>query len=394
MTILCVGLGRNGPGGTAALKYLESGSLIEDRHVIDTPAIRDTAEWTAMIELTMLPAGDGDCLLLSFGPPGDCRRVLIDGGRKATYNQVKPLLLALDPPALDLLVVTHIDQDHALGALALLHDLDGPEVEDVWFNGFVHLTSRQFESFGVHEGEGLTTALLARQVPWNAAFGGGPVHAERALSPELGGGRFTIISPRLRQLAQLAPIWKHECTKHGLVAGFPPIQPVSDRFEMYGPLNIDSLAASTFVPDTSKTNASSIAFLFEYGGVRILFTGDGDDQTIVEWLRPIASIEGGRVRLDALKVSHHGSSANTSKELLDLIDCSRYLISTDGSRHAHPDPVTISRILAYGGLHKELVFNYRKRAAVWDSLALQKDYGYVVTTAAETDGFVTLTWAT
>ena len=143
--------------------------------------------------------------------------------------------------------------------------------------------------------------------------------------------------------------------------------------------------------DTSKTNASSIA-LFEFDGRRILFTGDGDDPRIVESLRPIAEAEGGRLRLDALKVPHHGSAANISRELLELIDCPRYLISTNGERHGHPDPVAMARILVHGGESKELVFNYRGRAQLWDLPEFREKYGYTVLTApAEDDGVVTLT---
>ena len=143
-----------------------------------------------------------------------------------------------------------------------------------------------------------------------------------------------------------------------------PETPAPEGFEEFGPVDVDALAATPFRPDTSKTNASSIAFLFEFDGRRILFTGDGDDPRIVESLRPIARAEGGRLRLDALKVPHHGSAANISRELLELIDCPRYLISTNGERHGHPDPVAMARILVHGGESKELVFNYRRAAAL------------------------------
>ena len=139
-----------------------------------------------------------------------------------------------------------------------------------------------------------------------------------------------------------------------------PLPP--EGFETFGAGDVDTLAATPFRADTSKTNATSISFLFECNGVRILFTGDGGDGRIVKSLTPIAQAEGGRLRLDALKVAHHGSAGNISQRLLDLIDCPRYLISTNGDRHAHPDPIAIARILVHGGPDKELVFNYRERA--------------------------------
>lgn len=84
------------------------------------------------------------------------------------------------------------------------------------------------------------------------------------------------------------------------------------------------------------------------------------------------------MHVDLLKVAHHGSDHNLSNELLDLIDCDRYLISTSGARHDHPNEIAIARILKHGGVEKELVFNYRDRAALWDVTGLKDRFGYTV----------------
>lgn len=345
-----------------------------------------------MIELAMLPGRDGDCLLLSYGTGDGRRRVLLDGGRGATYAEVAPVLAALDPPWLDLLVVTHVDQDHVLGVLALFADPARVPVREVWFNGFDHLKGVALETFGARDGELLTTALLDQNVPWNRAFGGEPVEFDRPVV-SLGDATYRIVAPDRDLLERLAPVWERECREHGLMPGVAarPIPP--EGFETFGAGNVDTLAATPFRSDTSKANATSISFLFECNGVRILFTGDGDDARIVESLTPLAKAEGGRLRLDALKIAHHGSAGNISRRLLDLIDCPRYLISTNGDRHAHPDPIAMARILVHGGPNKELVFNYRERAKPWDRRELRAKYGLtVVTPPADQDGTVTMTW--
>jgi beta-lactamase superfamily II metal-dependent hydrolase len=348
-----------------------------------------------MITLTMLPGNDGDCLLLSYGPDGDLRRVLIDAGRRETYETLRPLLAGLHPAGLDLLVVTHVDQDHVLGVLALFADPDRVPIGEVWFNGFDHLMDVQLETFGPQDGERLTTALMDQQVRWNRSFDGRSVEVGRTDDLRLGGGAFRIVAPDRELLGRLIPTWVRECRAEGLIPGADPRPPAPEGFEAFGPMDVDRLAATPFRRDTSRTNATSIAFLFEFEGVRLLFTGDGDDDRVVGSLRPLAEAEGGRLRLDALKVAHHGSAANTSRELLDLIDCPRYLISTDGSRHGHPDPVAMSRILVHGGASKELVFNYRDRAALWDVPDLREAYGYTVRTAAAgEDGSLSLSWGT
>jgi len=338
-----------------------------------------------MIELSMLPGKDGDCLLLTYGDPP--RRVLIDGGRAATYPLIKPVLAALEPPRIDLLVVTHVDQDHVLGVLALFDDDERVAVGEVWFNGFDHLMDKPLETFGPRDGELLTTALMAQRVPWNRAFDGQAVEVGRP------GDEFHIVAPDRAALTRLVPLWEKECAENGLIPGVDPKPAGIAGFEQFGPVNVGELARTPFKADGSRTNATSIAFLFEFDGVRILFTGDGDDRRIVESLRPLADAEGGRLRLDALKVAHHGSAGNISPGLLTMIDCPRYLFSTNGDRHGHPDPAAVARILVHDAGEKELVFNYRARAELWDVPELRARFHYTVTTApAENDGTVTLTW--
>ncbi|MFI1356199.1 hypothetical protein ACH4TV_21875 [Streptomyces sp. NPDC020898] len=110
-----------------------------------------------------------------------------------------------------------------------------------------------------------------------------------------------------------------------------------------------------------------------------LVDGDADDRRLVKSIRPRSEAAGGRLHVDVLKVAHHGSGRNISNDLLDLLDCDRYVISTSGARHNHPDDVALSRIL------------YRDRAAPWDVSSLKDTFGYTVTAPepdAE-DGFVT-----
>ncbi|MER5380889.1 hypothetical protein ABT040_11480 [Streptomyces sp. NPDC002688] len=342
-----------------------------------------------MIRFTMMPGEDGDCLLLEYGDDTFVRRILVDGGRSGTYPRVKPTLAGLDG-LVDLLVVTHVDQDHILGVLALLDDPDRPvEFGDVWFNGFDHLLDA--EGFGAVDGEKLTSALLAQKIPWNDAFGGRGVEVGRELAWFDDGSTMTVLSPDRGQLERLAPVWSAECAKNGLIPGRDPDElPPVEGFEHFGAPNVEQLAAAPFKPDTSKTNLTSIGLLFEFEDRRIVLTGDADDRRLVASLRAPAEAAGGRLHLDALKVAHHGSDHNLSNDLLGLIDCDRYLISTSGARHDHPNEIAVARILEHGGDGKDIVFNYRDRAAMWDDAGLRNRFAYTVTAPEPdaADGFV------
>jgi hypothetical protein len=344
-----------------------------------------------MIRLSMLPAEDGDCLLLEYGDDSFVRRILVDGGRRGTYRRIKPLLAGLGG-RIDVLVVTHVDQDHILGVLAMLDDPERPvEFGDVWFNGFDHLHDR--EIFGAVDGELLTTALMTQRLPWNEAFDGRSVEVGHPLTWFDDGSTMEVLAPDRRLLESLIDEWKRKCEENGLIPGVDPVErELTPGIERFGSLDVDALAAEPFRRDGSPTNPTSIGLLFEFEGTRIILTGDADDPRLVASVRPRAEAEGGRLRIDALKLAHHGSSKNLSTDLLDLLDCDRYLISTNGKIHGHPDDIAIARVLKHGGTAKDLVFNYRDRAANWDLAGLKTQFGYRVQapSSADEDGFVTV----
>ena len=83
-----------------------------------------------------------------------------------------------------------------------------------------------------------------------------------------------------------------------------------------------------------------------------------------------------KLKVDLYKVSHHGSQNNVSSELVQLLDCPRYLVSTNGDHFYHPDRQAIARILKYGGERKTIYFNYNSRLnEVWgdEALAAQRE---------------------
>jgi hypothetical protein len=94
--------------------------------------------------------------------------------------------------------------------------------------------------------------------------------------------------------------------------------------------------------------------------------------------------------MDAVKLSHHGSKANLSDAFLRLIDCRRFLVSSDGGQFSHPDDEAISRVLNLGSKPVRLDFNYRSdRTRAWESADLQQTLGYAAGFPAnDTDGAV------
>ena len=99
--------------------------------------------------------------------------------------------------------------------------------------------------------------------------------------------------------------------------------------------------------------------LFETDGTRVLLTGDAHARALTDGIRNVSTLTGeAPLRLDAFKLSHHGSRGNITEELLELVDCDLFLVSTDGSHFGHPDAETIE-LIATTRPGATICFNYR-----------------------------------
>ena len=343
-----------------------------------------------MLNIELIQAAQGDCIWIEYGEDSDSlHRVLIDGGTSSTYKHLKKRIESLTPDErhFDLLVITHIDADHIAGILKLIENTDlGITFSDIWFNGYKHLSS--IRARGVIQGELLSDYLEKPHINWNKAFYGKAVCVDKRkkFKPVKlpGGMKLTLLSPTKKALADLKPHWKKEAQKAGL---FPnekilykedlDTRPDASESSARTMLpDIDSLAQIPFESDTSLTNGSSIAFVAEYEGKKMLFSGDAYATILLDSIkRCLPDCE--PLYLDLFKIPHHGSDGNISKKLLERIRCSTYMVSTNGAYHKHPDKIAIARIIKYGGHKPDIYFNYlSKYNAIWKHPHLQKKYQY------------------
>ncbi|MBB3753769.1 beta-lactamase superfamily II metal-dependent hydrolase [Mycolicibacterium sp. BK634] len=329
--------------------------------------------------LYTLPAGNGDALVVEYGSSAEPRHVLVDAGVGNAAAAVRSFLGA--SRALELLIVTHIDNDHISGVLQLLEGTSPPRPKDVWFNGYRHLPESAVESMGPVEGERLS-AILARDADrWNAAFGGKAVATKTPLPTGTldGGLRWTLLSPGAQQLRRLRQTWTAAIQEAGLdpAVAPPPTPAPGPVLEAMGPLDVDSLADSRTVNDTAPANGSSIAVLFRYGKRTCLLAADAHPDVLIGGVDELLG-PAGVLHVDVFKLPHHGSKANVTNELLRRIQARTYVFSTDGSgNQRHPNDQAVARVLKYGGSAPVLAFNYRsERNQHWDDPELKRKYGY------------------
>lgn len=388
--------------------------------------------YMSKLEINMFEAGNGDSFLIRC--IGDnITNVLIDFGYSNTYKRhIEKNLINMDKnkEKIDLIIVTHIDQDHISGGIRFFEDngfADAPkiiEVGEVWHNSYRHLEMVETEKMltdkerkhlvensivieqnregnvtdtSGKQGSRLAANLNYNGYNWNSSFGGQAI-SYRGKEPiyineEV---KVTVLSPSIKELENLKKEWKKE-----LKIKFPTIELnneiiFDDAIECVSlmrrsksilnssrdastTINIESLADTVYQEDSDEINASSITCIIEFMDKKILFLGDSIPSVIETQLRKIYRETDFPVIFDAIKVSHHGSVNNTRNELLDIIDSEHYFISTNGSNHGHPDIETIAKIVAreYKGFTRNIYFtNKISKLDIFEKDEWQQKYYY------------------
>lgn len=331
-----------------------------------------------------LYAGHGDCLWIEYGDSTSPHRIIVDCGTAGTYKRLNAVLEAVRHMQGDneLLVITHVDADHIAGALPLLTAPENSKLfKDVWFNGRAHLDpAKRYEHFGAVQGEAVTQSLLEHDYPWNSAYGFNSISLEEDGSPKKlnlpGGAVLTILSPTWGKLRAMQSKWDKEVKDAGLdpLVPAPEPKPIPAGFEPFG-INLDALADFPFAEDDTAPNGSSIAFLLEYEGKKMLLGADAHPSVLVD---AVKILNGGKpLEVDLLKVPHHGSKNNTSKDLLDVVRCRTALFSSNGAYYKHPDKEGVARVIKHSPKGVKLVFNCKSEFNdMWDSNELRKRWAY------------------
>jgi len=336
------------------------------------------------MRIHFLPARFGDCILIEYVDGPHNRRVLIDRGTAGTRHDIRKILRS-STAELELLVVTHIDRDHIEGILGLLAEGDpGFTTKDFWFNGWCHLPDvPEDETFGAVQGERLTQRIVDLDLPWNKKFLGAAVMIDDQLPlPEIeleGGLKLTLLGPTADKLALLKNVWEEEVREANLDPGFG-LEPNDEEeesdesFDAVDLPDVPALAAEPFEEDTSAANGSSIAFLAEYKGKRLLFSGDAHPTALLAALERLSP--GQPLTLDLFKLPHHGSSHNINAKLIQKVRCPYFVFSTNGSIYDHPDRAAVARVITHAR-EPELIFNYRSPDnLIWETGLLQRRHRY------------------
>lgn len=309
------------------------------------------------VKVNILNVKDGDAIIVELAKSGQSLFMVIDGGEPAYYvKKMKPVLEAVlkahGKKAPDIVVCTHCDSDHIGGLIPLLTDY-GADVGEVW----VHKIPAALKEYivqaqllpgnaglrNIHSQDNHPLSLLLESYP-----------ADRQVLAEQKIGLLLESLPQLQQLMDVIPPQKlvEAFTNARPLAAWPEVSilgptrayfntlfPPNKSFESFieeeVPTGLFLTEQESFLrkqaklagikpcdrlktqqeAELSNTNKASIIIAIDAQEGRYLFTGDAG----IDSLKNISDWQNALKDLYFLKVPHHASNNNLSKELSDVM---------------------------------------------------------------------------
>lgn len=313
-----------------------------------------------------LPAMHGDAFFLHCYNGDKEGWIIVDGGTSgnARFN---PFVREIEQlPSKDLMVLTHIDDDHLGGIRAYVKKHQNDEmfpVKKLWVNCARHIDFVDTNNLSANHASNLAVVLAKiNGVKWKEYI------TEGYEDEEIDFAEITLLNPEKKMLSRFIPVYEQESEKKKPEAGKPLSAKTDKRPQEDYEIELKDLATrgkkKPSEEDFSEfANMVSISFIVRCDGMSGLMLGDSFPEQIIGALKRKGYSKENKLKVDFVKVAHHGSRNNISNELLDMIDCTHYLIPTNGGASAcHPDREAMANILCHEGRSGEtihLYFNYK-----------------------------------
>lgn len=324
------------------------------------------------MKIKFLQAFNGDSIWISFIKNEKPINILIDGGTSTTYSyknkndgkvkdgDLKKLIDCIKHRGekLDLVILTHIDDDHIDGFLKWFSKDETAidSIREIWFNSGrtikQYLNNTESEIYPVRFKEQTTLTSVKQGVDFENYIQKKKIWDEKIIKQgdviNWNSVCFQILSPGKEKLGKLLKEWGKKD---------PNSLTDTSRKDDYRKTIKELLKEDFFEEDKDPYNGSSIAFILTNDEKRYMFLGDSHPSEIVTALKNMEYSKENKISIEVLKLSHHGSQKNTSIELLEFIHTPNYVVSTNGDLHNHPNKVTIARIIA-NNPKARIYFNY------------------------------------
>jgi len=306
------------------------------------------------MEVYFYQAECGDAARLRYlGNDDKFHNILIDSGYGRTFRhilieQIKEIIS--NDECIDLWIVSHIHDDHIGGIVRYIKAVDSGEINDIvkkWYYNPPRFAAKETSKDEYR----ISSPVSIKQGDFLSQY----LHQTAQFPPEditnlhteiLHGLTITVLSPSKEKLHKLREKYKDKSLPLERIENQTISSPTSASRSDYHVL-VQSFNLGNWKEDDSAENGSSISFITEFQGQKILWLADAHPSDVVQSLRELGYSETNQLGCEWVKVAHHGSSGNNSDELFSLIKCNNYLFSVNGqNRHNLPAKEAIIRILS------------------------------------------------
>jgi len=310
--------------------------------------------------LKIFQVNAGDCISFRYkGIDEKYHNIFVDCGYSGTFDRTlnKEIIdIKFRNERIDLFILTHTHQDHIGGITKFIKKYGQDDIVDqYWFNGGRLLCNFNMSSkISVNQGYELEKYLIKT----------GKCNTEKIMyktkEHKIFGAEIQVIGPTIETLDKFLNTWNKDYSMIG--------EKITTEMCDWN-IDIADFDLNKYEEDNDDDNKSSIAFIFNINyeantnSKKILFLADSSSKEISKNLMDMGYSKEDRLALDYVKLSHHASKGNTSDELLDIVECSKFIVSTNGrNRDKFPHKETFARILRHPLRDKskkiEFIFNY------------------------------------
>lgn len=286
--------------------------------------------------LKILKARHGDAFIFECKKDEKTFIMVVDSGPRLCVRDIVPVIKQL--PKIDLLVLTHYDEDHITGFIEYFkqYPADALKIKEYWCNCAGEMDVNQgtaISAYGYAKSfaDCLRTILKEHQeVKWIELIKAGQeLHNEFVDIEVVAPSDNALALNREQYMAEQYPAISSQTMKDDLLVA------------------LKDLAQRDTPKNTQVVNNASISFILKSEGKSYIMLGDVMADDVYNYLVGKGYSEAKPLCVDYVKVSHHGSKYNITNALLDIIKCNRYIISTNGGigNAYHPDRQTIAKIL-------------------------------------------------
>lgn len=379
-----------------------------------------------MLKIKLLPAEYGDCMCITLTGEHDIN-ILIDGGTAKTYQKfIKQEIENIKEVGqkLDLIICTHMDYDHIGGLVQILKNSEQKSIGCVWYNGFLQMINSKYytqmenrfslrdnkilddiinkgtrydgeQDIGINEGLALGALLEEKQISVNSVVDGKAISTEyvKEIVKLEENVEITVLGPSKEKIQDLESYWKKEMTSRNYTFR------VSNRIKLMEAFEYQLEAIKMFYAeertkvsdreelekyigdlneiDNSITNGNSISFILHYKEEKYLFLGDAIIDDVL--LKNIESVVGHEYRFTAIKLPHHGSRYNITREFIERYKANEYYCLTNSERFGHPDLEVLATIICSDSIFKTIIFNYPiDKARFLENQEWKEKYNYEI----------------